>query len=189
MDIEALMAQQGMRDFTDEQRNTLVNDAVQIRQLAQIIQARLANTEIEGDKTGAASRRARKVTRQFEKVAKLLEKAAAGCEGINATYVHEVIELPGRRKKALVKKAERRQQRALAKGAAGALIAKSLTKSTTGLNASQASVNAQASTPAAAIAPAPQYVNPQPWAFQGQAGGQAQPLPPISSFFPDQEAM
>lgn len=177
MDIEALMKKQGMRDFTDEQRDTLVNDAVQIRQLAQIIQARLAKTEINGDRTGAAPRRARKVTRQFEKVAKLLEKAAAGCEGINATYVHEVIELPDRRKKALAKKKERQQTRALTRAKAQEITAQTLSQSAQHLLADPRT--AQPQMPATA-APQPQYVHPH--AYTAQQTHQA-PLADFSSVF------
>lgn len=185
MDIEALMTQQGMRDWTDSERDTFTNDAVQVRQLAQIIQARLAHTEIDGDRAGSAGRRARKVARRFGKVARLLEKAAAEAEAINAVYVREVLELPDRRAKQLEQKQQRQDRRALARGTAGAAVTKSLTKTVHTLNGTEPVGNPQVN----AVQPAPQYVNPQPFQFPGAGAAAAQPIPSISDFFSEQEAM
>ena len=185
MDIEALMTQQGMRDWTDSQRDTFVNDATQIRQLTQIVQARLANTEIDGDRAGSAGRRARRMSRKLNRVARLLEKAAAETEAVNAVYVREVLELPDRRPKQLEARERRQEQKALARGAAGAAIAKSFTKTVNTLNGTDPVGNPQVT----AAQAGPQYVNPQPFTFPGAAAGSGQPLPSISQFFPDQEAM
>ena len=187
MDIEALMTQQGMRTFTDEQRDTFTNDAVQVRQLAQIIQARLANTAIDGDRAGSAGRRARKVARRFGKVARLLEKAAAEAEAINAVYGREVLELPARRSRELERKEQRRQRLGIAAGAAPTAVAKSLTKTTNTLAGAQPPAGNPQVT-AAQPQPKPQYVSPQPYTFPGQTADQAQPLPNIGDFF-NQEAM
>lgn len=189
MNIEALMTKQGMRDWTDEERQTFTNDAVQVRQIAQIIQARLAHTEIEGDRPGAAGRRARRVSRKLNRVARLLEKAAAETEAVNAVYVREVLELPDRRAKALEAREQRRDRRqerkALARSAAGTAITKSLTKTVHTLNGTEPVGNPQVS-PAQ---PVPQYVNPQPFQFPGATAATAQPVPNISDIFREQEAM
>lgn len=180
MDIEALMTQQGMRNFTDEQRETWTTDAVQVRQLAQIIQARLANTEIDGDRAGSAGRRARKVSRKMAKVAKLLEKAAAETEGLNAVYVREVLELPARRARELEKKESRRERLGIAAASVQDAAAKSLTKTAHTLNGTQQVGNPQV-TPVQA---APQYVHPNGWQFT-PAGAQPTPLGNITDHFPE----
>src|SRR5881397_3007732 len=91
MDINALFEKNGMRDFTAEQRDTFMNDGQQIRQMQRIVQARLAQISLEGDRPGAAGRRARKMAKRFGKLAGLLEKAAAQCEAINTAYVHDIL--------------------------------------------------------------------------------------------------
>lgn len=182
MDIENLMTEQGMRGFTDEQRDTFTNDASQFRQIMQIVQARLANTHVDGDSTGSAARRARRVSRKFGRVARLLEKAAAETEAINALYGREVLELPERRARELERKETRRQRMGIAAGSTQDAVAKSLTKTAYTLHGTQPPVSPQVST----VQP-PVYVNPQPYQFTA-AGTQTQPLPNISSFF-DQEAM
>ncbi|WP_330328198.1 hypothetical protein [Streptomyces pseudovenezuelae] len=182
MDIEALMTQQGMRDWTDNQRDTFVNDAVQVRQLAQIIQARLALTTIEGDRAGAAGRRARKVSKRLAKVAHLLERAAAEAEGVNAAYRREVLELPARRARELEKKEARKQRLGIAASAIQDATAKSLSQSTATLHGAPGG-NPQVNTVAQ-----PQYVSPMPYPWPGQTTGQAQPIPSIGDVF-NQEAM
>lgn len=184
MDIEALMTKQGMRDWTDNQRDTFVNDAVQVRQLAQIIQARLALTAIDGDRTGAAGRRARKVSKRLAKVASLLEKAAAEAEGVNAVYLREVLELPERRARELEKKEARKQRLGIAASSVQDAAAKSLTKSAASFHGVTPVGDPQV-TPAAQ----PQYVSPMPYMWPGQnTAGQGQEIPPIGDFF-NQEAM
>jgi hypothetical protein len=178
VDIEQLMTEQGMRSFTDEQRDTFVNDAVQVRQMAQIIQARLANTRIEGDRTGSAGRRARKVSRRFGRVARLLEKAAAEAEAINAVYGREVLELPARRAAEVERKENRRQRLGIA-ATVEAAAQKSLAESAHAFNGTQAG-NPQV-TPVQA---APQYVAPYPHQF-APAGGQPEPLENIADLFQD----
>lgn len=184
MDIESLMSKQGMRDFTDEQRQTFTNDATQVRQLAQIVQVRLANTEIEGDRVGSAGRRARKVARKLSKVARLLEKAAAETEAVNAVYLREVLELPARRARELEKKQDRRQRFGIAAASVQDKVGKSLTATTNTLTGIQPPVSSQVN----AVQPGPQYVSPQPFQFSGQGAGQVQPLPSISDFF-EREAL
>jgi hypothetical protein len=182
MDIEALMTQKGMRDWTDGQRDTFTNDAVQVRQLAQIVQARLANTRIDGDGAGTSGRRARKVAKRLAKVARLLEKAAAETEAVNAVYVREVLELPDRRAKEVERKADRRQRFGIAASGLHAKTVNSLTASTHHLTGTPTPVNPQVN-----AVPPVAYVNPQPHQFPGQ-NTTAQPLPNIHEFF-NQEAM
>jgi hypothetical protein len=183
MDMDALMTKQGMRTWTDEQRETYVNDASDMRQMAQIIQARIANTHIEGDKNaGQARRRAAKVVRRLNKVIRHLERAAAEMEAGNAVYVREVLELPERRVKELERNETRRSRLGLAAGV-HETVAKSLDRTAHALHGTQPVGNPQV-TP---VQQAPQYVSPQPYAFPG--GGQPQqPIPHISELF-DQEAM
>lgn len=182
MDIEALMTQKGMRDWTDSQRDTFTNDAVQVRQLAQIVQARLANTHVDGDGTGTAGRRARKVAKRLAKVARLLEKAAAETEAVNAVYVREVLELPDRRAKELERKTNRRERLGIAASAVHAKTVNSLTTSTHHLTGTQPTTNPQVN-----AVPPVAYVSPQPFQFPGQNTA-TQPLPNIGDFF-NQEAM
>jgi hypothetical protein len=179
MDIENLMTQKGMRDFTDEQRQTFTNDAVQVRQLAQIIQARLAHTEIEGDRTGSAGRRARKVSRKLSRVARLLEKAAAETEAVNALYVREVLELPARRARELENKENRRQRMGIAASVQDK-VGKSLTTSANTLTGAQPPVSPQVNADPGGV----RYVNPQPYAFPGAPGPQ-QPAGNIADYFPE----
>src|SRR5881392_1658080 len=129
MDMTELMTKKGMSGFKDEQRDTFVNDATELRQMGRIIYARIAQTEIDGDKPWSAKRRAAQVRGRFNRVAKLLEKAAAEVEAIDATYNRRVLELPERRAKALDQKQKRREARALTRQKAQALTQRSLTES------------------------------------------------------------
>jgi hypothetical protein len=183
MDMDALMTRQGMRDMTEEQRDTWANDAVQIRQLVQIIQARLAHTHIDGDSTGTAGRRARKVVKPLVRAARMLEKAAAQMEGANALYVREVLELPERRSSQVERKELRRQKLGIAAASAKAGIADSLTQSTAALHHGATPVGNPQVNPAQPQQPV--YTNPQ-FAFPAQAA--TDPLPAIGDFF-DQAAM
>ncbi|MFF1298163.1 MULTISPECIES: hypothetical protein [unclassified Streptomyces] len=167
MDIDDLMTRQGMRTFTDEQRDTFVNDAVQLRQMAQIIQARLANTQIDGDSAGTAARRARKVVRRWQRIARLLEKAAAETEAANAVYLREVLELPERRAQQAQNKALRKQRLGIAAGAAQDAVQQSLAQSAHALNGPPTVGDPQVNT----VAEGPRYVHPQPWNYQPTAGG------------------
>lgn len=186
MDMEALMTRQGMRDFTDDQRQTWMNDATQIRQLAQIIQARLAHTQIDGDKTGTAVRRARKMAKKWGKLAGLLEQAAAQVEGINSAYVRDVLELPDRRTKALERKEQRRQRMGIAAASTREAVAQSLATSAHALNGTPKVGNPQV-TP---VQPQPQYVPPMPFQWPGQGAGQTQDIPAFGDLFADgREAM
>ncbi|MFE9812432.1 hypothetical protein [Streptomyces sp. NPDC005548] len=181
MDINALFTEDGMRNFTAEQRDTFMNDGQQIRQMQRIVQARLAQITVEGDRPGAPGRRARKMARKFGKVATMLEKAAAQFEAINASYIHDVIELPERRVKQLESKANRRQRLGIAASGVEAAAVNSLTRSAAAFNGT-----VPANPQAAGVQPAPQYVNPQPFHFPAPAGADQQ-LPNIGDFF-DQRA-
>jgi hypothetical protein len=182
MDINALFDKDGMRDFTSEQRDTFMNDGQQIRQMQRIVQARLAQITLDGDRPGAAGRRARKMAKKFGKLAGLLEKAAAQCEAINTAYVHDILELPDRRLKALEAKETRRQRLGIASNATQDAIAQSLTKSAGAFHGTPVG-NPQV-TPAA---DGPRYVDPMPYQFPG-ATSHTDPLPAIGDLF-DQEAM
>ena len=183
MDMDALMTQQGMRTWTDDQRETYTNDAGDIRQMTQIILARLAHTYIEGDSAGTATRRARKVVRRLVKVARQLEKAAAEMEAFNAVYVRDVLELPERRVKDAERKALRRQRLGIAASGAQEHIAGSLNASVNTLHGIPGPTNPQV-TP---LNQAPQYHNPvpghSPYAYPTPPA-QA-PLGNIADHFPD----
>lgn len=180
MDINTLFTEDGMRHYTAEQRDTFMNDAQQIRQMQQIIQARLAQITVDGDRPGAAGRRARKMAKKVGKMAGLLEKAAAQCEAINAAYVHDVLELPDRRVKAVEAKASRRQRLGIAAGSAEAAVAKSLTNSVQGFTGTGHPGNPQV-TPAQK---APQYVPKMPFQY-APAGSQTEPIGNILDQFPE----
>lgn len=164
MDIDKLMTEQGMRDFTDEQRDTWFNDAVQTNQMAQIIEARLANTHIEGDKNaGQARKRARKATRKMKKAAGLLAKAAAEIEGFNATYKRDVLELPARRATDLEAGSSTwRQRLGIADSPIREQVTNSLQESVHALNGTTQAGNQQA-TGIPAMPAQPAYLPPQPY--------------------------
>lgn len=173
MDIDDLMTKKGMRSFTDDQRDTWVNDAVQIRQLAQIIEARLANTHIEGDSgDGQARRRARRFAGRLRKVADLLERAAARTEGVNAAYVRDVLELPERRASQTERKALRRQRLGIAAGDARTAVQQSLAQSASALNGAVPVGSPQVNT----VPEQPRYTPPNPWNYTPQQGQQGDPI-------------
>ena len=180
MHMDALMTQQGMRTGTDDQRETYTNDAGDIRQMPQIILARLAHTYIEGDSAGTATRRARKVVRRLVKVARQLEKAAAEMEAFNAVYVRDVLELPERRVKDLERKALRRQRLGIAATGAQEQIAGSLNHSVNGLHGIPGNANPQY-TP---LNQAPQYHTATP-SYGYPAPPAHQPTGNIADHFPD----
>ena len=159
MDMDHLMSREGMREYTDGQRDSLMDWAGEARTLAQVVTARMALTEIDGDKSaGQARRRARKVGRRMAKVAKLLTQAAAETEAVNATYVREVLELPARRKAELERKETRKQRLGIASGVEAA-VAKSLTKTATAFAG-------QAGNPQVTPGPPPvTYTNPTPYNY------------------------
>jgi hypothetical protein len=179
MDINALFEKDGMRNFTAEQRDTFMNDGQQIRQMQRIVQASLAHATVEGDRPGAAGRRARKMAKRFGKLADLLEKAAAQCEAINTAYVHDILELPDRRAKAIEAKENRKQRMGIASTNAKAALGESLARSTNALNG--VPVGNPQVTP---VETAPRYVSPMPHAYTAP-GAQAQPVGNITDFFPE----
>lgn len=180
MDMDGLMTQKGMRVFTDEQVDNWTTDSTQMEQMARIIEARLANTHIDGDKNaGQARRRARKVARRMKKAAALLARAAAEIEAGNAVYVREVIELPERRAAELERSEARKNRLGLAAGVQEA-VAGSLQKSATGFNGTTPVGNPQVN----GVQPGPQYVTPYPQQFAQPTGAQ-QPLPNMADLFQD----
>lgn len=178
MDLNEITTETGMREFTSNQRDTLVNDAREIRQIAGIVRNRIAETAIEGDKPGSARRRAAKIDRKFGQVARHLEKAAALCEAIDATHRREVLELPARRTKALEKKQQRRQVRALTRQKAHTLTQHTLAESAQHLAVDPRTDYPQ--TPTAA--PQPVYNTPHPHAYAAPQGNTA-PLQDFSAAF------
>lgn len=179
MDMTELMTQQGMSAFKDEQRDTFVNDADQVRQIGRVIRARIANTRIDGDKTWSAKRRAAKVGSRFDRVASLLEKAAAEVEAIDATYNREVLELPARRQRALDKKTERQQAKALTRQKAHELTERTLAESAHHLAADPRTLPAQPGMPPT-VQPQPVYTNPTAYQYPTTA---SDPLPEIADLF------
>lgn len=158
MDMNELMTRDGVREFSGEQRDTFVNDATQLRQMGRIFKARIAQTEIDGDKPWSAKRRASKVAGRFDRVAKLLEKAAAECEAIDATYGREVLDLPKRRAEAIAKKEERRARKALTRQNAHALAQRTIAEGAQGLAVDP---RLAGQTMPQAAQPQPVYVHPQ----------------------------
>jgi hypothetical protein len=167
MDLNEITTASGMRAFTSDQRDTLINDARELRQIALIIKNRLATTQIDGDKPGSANRRAKKVDKKFQQAITLLEKAAGVFEAIEGTHRREVIELPARRAAALAKKEQRDQRRALTREKAHALTAQTLTESAHHLAADPRTGYPQP--PAAA--PQVVYNTPHPHAYTSATAG------------------
>lgn len=183
MDMNALMTEQGMRTWTETERDENVNAATQLRQMAQIIKARLENLHVDGDKTaGQARKRARQVVRHLHRAARDLDRAAARIEAMNAVYVREVLELPARRARELERKEMRRQRLGIAAGGAHEQIAASLAQSASALAGPPPVGNPQ-------VTPVQQPVYTNPHAYQfGPTAGQAEPVPNIGDLF-TKEAM
>jgi hypothetical protein len=179
MDMDALMKQQGMRTWTEDERDKYNNDGSELRQMANVIKARLENTHVDGDKNaGHARRRAAKVVRRLNRAIRHLERAAAEMEACNAVYVREVLELPERRRRELERSETRRSRRGLA-GGVHETVAKSLDASARAFNGGQPIGNPQVN-----AAPQPQYVSPYPHQFAQPAGSQ-QSLPDMADLFVD----
>jgi hypothetical protein len=175
MDINALFTDQGMRDTTAAWRDQHVKDAQQYGQIADIVRRRLEQTPIDGDRWLAKKLRARKVSKQVKAMEKASKDAASAAEALYATYKNEVLELPQRRELAAARKAERKQNRQVA---AGAAVAKSLDKSVTSLTGVPGEV--PQARPAEFVAP------DSPWGQWPMAAGgeQSGPASTINDYFP-----
>lgn len=176
MDIDRLMTRDGMREYTDDQREQWASDVAGVETLTQVIQARIAQTVVEGDRPGAAKRRARKVAKRLRKASRQVRKAAAEVEAANAVFVREVVELPERRTRQAEIKERRDEQRARLRGLAKLQVARSLAESAHSFNTGPQQVIAP---------PAPQHaplLNPTPYAMPPAAGGG--PLGEITDQFP-----
>ncbi|MGV9248009.1 hypothetical protein [Streptomyces sp. NPDC003710] len=179
MDINALFTDEGLRAFTSQMRDQHMKDATQYGQIADIVRRRLEQTPIEGDRWLSKWLRARKVTRRVKAMEKASKDAASAAEALYATYRNEVLELPQRRAVAAARKAERKQSRQVA---AGAAVAKSLEKSVTSLTGG----------PTEAVGRVPQarpaeFVSPDnPWGQWPMAAGgdHAAPTRTINDYFP-----
>lgn len=184
MDINTLFTEAGMRQATSEWRENHIADAHQYAQIADIIQARLGQERIDGDRGAlSAKRRAWKVSRKARALAKLARRQAATTEALHAAYVNEVLMLPQRREIAAQRRAvaadrrsDRRQQRAIN---AGAAVSKSLHKTATVLGGEQ--VSAQVTAPVQG--PQEAFVDAEPFPFPQAAGAEGQHLGSISDFF------
>ncbi|MGY0466913.1 hypothetical protein ACW14Y_42640 (plasmid) [Kitasatospora sp. cg17-2] len=111
MDLNALFSDEEMRKFTASQRDQHLEDARQYGQLAIVVEQRLRNTPIEGDRWLSERNRARKVAAKLRRMEKASKRAAGAAEALYATYVHQVLELPARRNTAAERKAARRARR------------------------------------------------------------------------------
>lgn len=186
MDMTEMMTRDGMGEFSSGQRDTFVNDATEIRQIGRIFKARIAKSKVDGDKPWSAKYRAHKVGKQFEDLAKLLEKAAAKCEAVDATYGREVLELPERRHAARQKKQDRAQLRQLTRAKAQSMVAGTLTESTRGMAADPRTAGQSPGMPPTAEQPV-QYVHPH--AYATPTAGTGDPLGNITDYFHVPEAM
>ncbi|MEW2085688.1 hypothetical protein [Streptomyces sp. NPDC005283] len=154
-----------------------MRDAQQYGQIADIVRRRLEQTPIDGDRWMAKKLRAWKVSRQVKAMQKASEEAASKAEALYATYVNEVLELPQRRQLAAARKAERKQGR---QAAAGAAVAKSLNKTVTALTGPTEQV--PGAVPQARPA---EFVTPDnPWnQWPMAAGGEQAPTRTINDYF------
>lgn len=178
MDMNQFFDKDGLRDITSTWRDQHIEDGRQYGQVADVVQRRLEQQSIDGDGAFSAKRRARKVSRQVRRMERHSRKAAAAAEGLYATFVNEVVELPERRAKEIERKANRRERLGIA-ATVEAAAQKSLTKS------AHAFTGAEAGNPQVTpVQAAPQYVAPYPHQF-APAGGHAQPLENITDLFQD----
>lgn len=183
MDMSLFFDEDGLRDITSTWRDQHLEDGRQYGQIADVIKRRLEQQEIDGDGWLSARRRARKVSKQVKRMEKASREAAAAAEGLYATFVNQVVQLPQRRAKELERKEARRGRLGLPAGVHGT-VAKSLEKSAHALAHGTPPVgNPQVSTVQQPV----QYTPPMPYTFPA-AGQQAGPVPHISELF-DQEAM
>lgn len=176
--IDALFTDAGLRAFTDAQRDQHMQDAAQYAQLAAVIQRRLEQTPIEGDKPLSARRRARKVARKMKRMERASRRAAASSEALYAAYVNHVLELPARREQAALRKAERQGRRQVT-GGAGDRVAKSLHKSAAAFGGQLPGVS-QASSAGAAQS----FLPPQSYPYPVAAGGENSQPQSIADFIP-----
>lgn len=181
--IDALFTDAGLRAFTDAQRDQHMQDASQYAQLAAVIQRRLEQTPIEGDKPFSARRRARKVARKMKRMERASRRAAASSEALYAAYVNHVLELPARREQAAVRKAERQGRRQVT-GGAGDRVAKSLHKSTAAFGGGQIPQPGASQQTGAA----PQFLPPQPFPYPMAAGSEQQQPRNIADFIPKEKS-
>ncbi len=178
MNLNEIATENGMRDWTSGQRDTVLNDIDEIERIALVVKACIAGEAIDGDKPLDAQRRSIKVNRQFKQAIRHLSKAAAKFESINSAYKREVVELPKRRENAQKRKDNRRQLRALTRQKAHALTQRTLTESAQHLAVDPRAAGQQP--PAAA--PQPQYVNPHPHAYATPQANTT-PLPDFADAF------
>ncbi|MEU6357666.1 hypothetical protein ABZ896_51640 [Streptomyces sp. NPDC047072] len=181
MDINQLFTDEGLRAFTAQMRDQHMKDAQQYGQIADIIRRRLENEKIDGDRWMSRKLRAWKVSRQVKAMQKASEGAASSAEALYATYRNEVLELPQRRAVAAARKAERKQNR---QAAAGAAVAKSLEKSVTSLTGGPTQ-QVPGQIPQARPA---EFVSPDsPWGQWPMASGgdHAAPTSTINDYFPN----
>ncbi|WP_143172647.1 hypothetical protein [Actinacidiphila paucisporea] len=179
MDINALFTDAGLRAFTDAQRDQHLTDATQYAQLSDIVRRRLEQTPIDGDRAVgnwsiSARHRARKVSRKLKRMERASRRAASSSEALYAAYVNHVLELPDRRERAALRKAERKG-RQLQSGA-GDRVAKSLHKSAGVFGGQLPGASQQTQT-------GPQFLPSQSFPYPVAAGGETQQQS-IADFIP-----
>lgn len=179
MDIDRLMTPDGMSEYRSDQTETWINDATQVDTMAQLLQARIAEIQVDGDKPGAASRRARKVAKRFRKASRQLRQAAAEIQAAGAVFDREVVELPARRAREVQRKRERDEERARLRGLAQGHAAQLLAESAHGFNSDPQRTNAQVTPPIPQHAP---LHSPQPFTMPQSSA--SVPLGEITDYFP-----
>ncbi|MEU3564148.1 hypothetical protein [Kitasatospora sp. NPDC006786] len=176
MDLNTLFTDEGMRKFSATQRDQHKEDARQYGLLADIVEQRLLNTPIEGDRWRSENGRARKVAAKLRRMEKASRRAAASAEALYAAYVHQVLELPQRRETAAARKAARRARRGTQlRGAVAASLGKSA--------AQLSGVNAPAA-PADEAGNEPLYLPAQPPVAAPAEAPAPAPIGGIGDFFP-----
>jgi hypothetical protein len=184
MDINQLFTEDGMRDFTNEQRDLHMQDASQYAQIGDVVRRRVQNTPIEGDRWTwwATKRRAWKVSRQVKTMEKGAKLSATGAEGLYTVFKYEVLELPERREAAEERRQERREVRKGRRGGGsiGARAAKSLDKST-------AHFNGLTSINGVPDPRQPNFLDAEPSYYPMAAGAEGQPTG-VADFFRGKQA-
>lgn len=180
MDINHLFTDDGLRAATSQWRDDELKIGGQYGQLARVFEARIKAQAIDGDHWWSARLRARRVARHLKSMQKACEKAAASAESLYGDFVNQVVELPERREKALVRKEAREERRALAKGTASGAVAQSLTNSIQGFTGTPQTGNPQVT----AAQQTPQYVPPMPFQYT-PANSRPEPVGNILDQFPE----
>ncbi|OEV10227.1 hypothetical protein [Streptomyces nanshensis] len=175
MNIEHLMTEEGMREFTAKCRDKHQLAHTQYAQIGEVLKQRLLNqAPLTGDRWYHRRVRAWQVKRQYTKLARLSRKAVGAAEAANTVFRTNVLEVEGRREQKALDKAQRKQSR---RDASGGFVEKSLAKSADAFNGVSAQVTDGNEQPVT-------YLDPEPAPMQMASGSGIQPTGTVYDHFP-----